>query len=178
MTQFVGRNQNTAMTMSSRVSNTELPYLTMNDETGRFFARSFTQTMSINKRAGLNNLMTLYMNYLNLNLIPDFISVNKYNRISYNTLSGGYQTEVNSIDRKYFPDKGILFQASVNTSKLVSGVLKPTSQSLHTSQIRKGLSVSKEPGPLRQTTGISFSHQAKYHFPMEAISFFPIHPTQ
>ncbi|HPA87207.1 MAG TPA: patatin-like phospholipase family protein [Bacteroidales bacterium] len=124
MTQFVGRNQNTAMTMSSRVSNTELPYLTMNDETGRFFARSFTQTMSINKRAGLNNLMTLYMNYLNLNLIPDFISVNKYNRISYNTLSGGYQTEVNSIDRKYFPDKGILFQASVNTSKLVSGSVK------------------------------------------------------
>ncbi len=124
LTQFIGKNQNTALSLSSRVSNTELPYLTMNDETGRFFARSFTQTMSINKRAGLNNLMTIYLNYKNLNLIPDFIPVNKFNRVSFNTLSGGYQTEVNSIDRKYFPDRGILFQASVNTSKLVTGRIK------------------------------------------------------
>jgi NTE family protein len=123
-TQFIDRNQKLDLSAYFNADNTFIPVMEIKNDTGQFFHRSYSTGLSLNKRTGLNHLMSLSANFENLNLIPDFISANQIKRVSYNYLSAIYLDQVNTLDTKHFPNKGTLFQLSIGISRLLSGKIQ------------------------------------------------------
>lgn len=126
-TRFIDRNQELGLSVNMNADNTLLPVVELKGETGQFLNRTYNWGVSLNKMIGLNAMSVFSANIESFNLIPDFISVNKLKRVTYNSYSFGYNYLTNSIDRKYFPNRGTLSDIGVNTTKLLSGRVK-TSQ--------------------------------------------------
>ncbi len=120
-TQFVDRNQSLGLSFNFNFDNTLLLFMTERGEKGQFYRRFLEGGLSIDKRLGLNHFMSLSANYGNLNIVPDFISVNNLKRLTFNYISIGYMNELNTLDNKHFPKKGVLFNVSLNASKLLEG---------------------------------------------------------
>lgn len=134
LTQFLGRNQASGLTAYFFADNTPLPFLELRGQTGQLKSRSYITGLSLNKRIGLNQLMSISTSYNSLNLVPDFISEERLRRVSYNYLSVDYLNQINTLDTKHFPNRGVLFQVSINTSRLLSGRIKTDfSKIIHTS---------------------------------------------
>ena len=123
-TQFIDRNQKLGLSAFFNTDNTLLPYLELNDEIGQFINRSFITGVNLNKRTGLNHLMSLSVNYENMNLIPDYVTASQLKSVSYNYMSFTYMNQLNSIDTKHFPNKGLLLSISLNTSNLLTGKIR------------------------------------------------------
>jgi outer membrane translocation and assembly module TamA len=104
-----------------------LPLLELRNEKGEVVSRNFTPGLSINKRIGLNNMMSISANYENLNLLLHYISDAHLKSFSYNYLTATYNYQINSIDNKHFPHRGTILDFSVSTSKLQSAELKTDS---------------------------------------------------
>jgi outer membrane protein assembly factor BamA len=47
--------------------------------------------------------------------------------MTYNFISGSYNYQINTLDTKYFPDRGMLFNLTAGTSKPVSGIVSSES---------------------------------------------------
>ena len=122
--QFLDRNQKLGFSALFYADNTRLPMLEMRDERGGTFNRSFCTTFSVNTYLGLNHHMNVSLNFENSTFIPDYVALNNLKRISYNYYSLNYNYEVNTLDSKYFPDKGAVFHLTASTSKLLSGVIR------------------------------------------------------
>jgi NTE family protein len=121
LTHFIDRNQSLGVSLNFNGDNTLIPFLTFRSEKGQFYRRFFSSVLSIDKRIGLNHFMSLSADYGNLNLVPDFISVNQLKKLSFNYLSLGYMNELNTLDNKHFPKKGVILNITVNASKLFEG---------------------------------------------------------
>lgn len=121
ITQFIDRNQILGLSTFFYTDNTLIPVLKIHDEIGQFVTRNYRTGINLNKRTGLNHLMTISAAYESMNLLPDFISASRLKRISYNYLTANYLNQINTLDTKHFPNRGLLLQLSVNTSKLLSG---------------------------------------------------------
>jgi NTE family protein len=120
-TQFIGRNQRLGFSAFFNAANNPIPVMSIADETGKITYRLLGAGFNFNRRTGLNHLISISGSYENLNLIPDFISSSNLKRISYNYLSASFINQVNTIDTKHFPNKGILFNFEFNTTNLISG---------------------------------------------------------
>ena len=125
--QFIDRNQIFGLSANLSSDNVLLPLLELRGEKGEVISRNFTPGLSINKRIGLNTLMSISANYENLNLIVHYISEDHFKNLSYNYISASYDYQVNSLDNKHFPHKGTILNLSVSTSKLQSSGLKTDS---------------------------------------------------
>jgi NTE family protein len=123
-TQFIDRNQILGLSAYFSTGNTLIPVLELNDEIGQFICRNYSTGLNLNKRTGLNHLMTISAGYKNINLIPDFIPTNRLKRVSYNYLEANYLNQINTLDTKHFPNRGSLFQISIDISKLLSGKMQ------------------------------------------------------
>ena len=136
--QFIDRNQIFGLSANLSSDNVLLPLLELRGEKGEVISRNFTPGLSINKRIGLNNLMSLSANYENLNLVLHYISNVHLKNFSYNYITTTYDYKINTLDTKYFPDKGSVFNFSASTSKLGSAELKTDTSSLDYTINNKG----------------------------------------
>jgi NTE family protein len=121
--QYLDRNQKFGFRTVFYADNTRLPMITINNESGPMFNHSFYTGISLSKYLGLNHLMNVAVILGSSRFIPDYVSPNDLQKISFNFLSGAYNYQVNTIDTKYFPNTGTLFQLTAGTSKLLSGSL-------------------------------------------------------
>lgn len=155
-TQFIDRDEEMGLSAIFNADNTPLPYMELMDETGQFINRSFHTGLNLNKRTGLNHLISLSGTYENLNLIPDFISANQLKSVSYNYMSFAFLNQFNSLDTKHFPNKGLLFNISLNTSKLLTGKIRTESL--------KETFTSDNPGDFLFKQLYSFSGNLRHYF--------------
>jgi hypothetical protein len=98
--------------------------LELNGEKTDVISRNFIPGISLNRSLGLNHLMSIYANYENMNLIPHYSSDDQLKSLTYNYLSGSYDYQVNTINTKQFPDKGVIFRISGGISQLLSAVTR------------------------------------------------------
>jgi NTE family protein len=121
MFQYIDRNERIGLSADFHTDNSKLPMLRIRNEPGSAFYRNNYAGLTISKYLGLNHLMNLTFSLHNSSLSPDYIAFDHLKRISYKYLSEGYTYKINTIDTKHFPNKGLIFQFSVITSKLLSG---------------------------------------------------------
>jgi NTE family protein len=125
--QFIDRNQIFGMSANLYADNTFIPMLEMRGETGNVISRNFTPGLSINRRLGLNHMMSVSLNYENLDLVLRYDADSRLKNLSYNYISETYDYQANSLDSKHFPGKGTIINISAGTSKLLSGILRTDS---------------------------------------------------
>ncbi len=125
--QFIDRNQKFGLSANLNADNTLIPMLELRGVKGKVISRNLIPGLSINRRLGLNNMMSVSANYENLNLILRYDSDVPLKNLSYNYLSATYNYNINTVDTKHFPDKGTIFNISVSTSKLLSGGIQTDS---------------------------------------------------
>jgi NTE family protein len=136
--QFVDRNQVFGISANFYSDNTLIPLLELRREKGEVVSRNFTPGLSINKRIGLNNLMSISANYENLNLVLHYISGVHLKSFSYNYITLTYDYRLNTLDTKNFPNKGSVFNFSASTSKLGSAEMKTDTSNLDYTKNNKG----------------------------------------
>jgi len=122
--QFIDRNQKLGLRPVFYSENSSVSMIKIRGESGKYFNHTSFTGISLIKYFGLNHLMDVSVSLGNSNFIPDFVSSNKLKKVSYNFSSGSYNYRINTLDRKYFPDKGTLFQITAATSKLFSGKVR------------------------------------------------------
>jgi NTE family protein len=122
--QFIDRNQVFGISANFNSDNILLPLLELRGEKGKVISRNFTPGVSINRRIGLNNMMSVSADYENQNLILNYISDLHLKNLSYNYVTVTYDYKINSLDTKHFPHKGTILNISVSTSKLQSAEVK------------------------------------------------------
>lgn len=125
--QFVDRNEKFGLAANFLADKTALPLITLRNETGRMLSRSFSAGLSLNKRIGLNHMMSFSADYEYLSLSPDFITRCSMKKLSYNYVTEGFEYLANSLDRKHFPRRGVVYNLYAGTSKLLSGRLRSDS---------------------------------------------------
>jgi NTE family protein len=127
--QYIDRNQKFGLSAKFYADNTLIPLLNLwEEETGRVISRNFTGGLSINRRLGLNNIMNVSADYENLYLVPDYVSEADLEKISYKYLTGTYDYKRNSLNRKHYPDRGMILNLSAGISKLISATVKTESE--------------------------------------------------
>jgi NTE family protein len=122
--QFIDRNQIFGLSANLNSDNTLIPLLELKGDKGEVISRNFTPGLSINRRIGLNNMMSISANFENLNLVLHYISDVHLKNLSYNYITATYDYKINTLDAKYFPHRGTIFNFSVSTSKLQSAEIK------------------------------------------------------
>ena len=125
--QFIDRNQKLGLSPSFYADNTLLPMLELRGEYGSVIGRNFTTGLSVNRRLGMNQMMSVSANYEYMNLILHYVSNSHLKNLSYNYMSATYDYLVNTLDTKQFPDRGMIFNISFSTSKLLSGGIRTDS---------------------------------------------------
>ncbi|MHC1731750.1 MAG: patatin-like phospholipase family protein [Bacteroidales bacterium] len=117
--QFVDRSQKFGLEASFFADNTRFPLIQLRNETGPMLSQNFNTSLALSKRLSLNHLMTLSASLEDQHLIPDFVSASQIRRFSYDYLKLTYSYQANTLDRKHFPDQGIIYGLSVSSSKLL-----------------------------------------------------------
>jgi NTE family protein len=125
--QFIDRNQIFGLSTNLSSDNVLLPLLKLRGEKGEVISRNFAPGLSVSRRIGLNNLMSISANYENLNLMLHYISDAHLKNFSYNYITASYDYKINTLDNRHFPNRGTIFNFSVSTSKLQSASLKTDS---------------------------------------------------
>jgi len=121
---FIDRNQKFGISTVLYADNTHLPMLNFRNETGSIYDRTFYSRFSISKYLGLNHLMNASVIVENNTFVPEFVSRNHLKKLTYNFLTARYDYQVNTLDKKNFPDRGTLSYISAGISKLLSGVIR------------------------------------------------------
>lgn len=120
-TQFIDKNQQLGLSAYFNAASTPVPVMNISDETGKVTYLHYGTGFNLTKRTGLNYLISLSAGFENLNLIPDFISINKLKRVSFNYLGASLIHQVSTLDTKHFPNNGIRLLIVLNTANLISG---------------------------------------------------------
>ena len=122
--QFIDRNQIYGLTGDLSSDNSMLPLYNIRDELGDVVSRNMSSEISLNRRIGLNNMMSISENYDRRRLILKYISDLKLENLTYNYLTTAFNYRINSLDSKNFPDRGTKFSFIASTSKLRSASIK------------------------------------------------------
>jgi hypothetical protein len=101
--------------------------LELKGDKGDVISRNFTPELLINRRIGLNSMMSISESFENTNLIVRFISDVSLKNLSFNYLTTTYNYQINSLDNKHFPNKGTKLNFSTGTSKLQSATMRTDS---------------------------------------------------
>ncbi len=122
--QFIDKNQKFGLSGNFYSDNTLIPMLELNGERIDVISRNFIPGIAINRSLGLNHLMSIYIDYENRNLIPHYSSDDHLKSLSFNYFTGTYDYQINTLNIKHFPDKGVIFKISGSTSKLMSAITR------------------------------------------------------
>ena len=124
MLQFIDKDQKIGFSTVLFTDKTNLPLLKIIDETGKINNYNFSAGFSVSRYLGLSHLMDLSFRIESSTFSPDFVTTSTLKNMTNHYLSASYEYQVNSLDRKYFPDKGTLFQLNAITSKLFAGSIR------------------------------------------------------
>ena len=116
--QFIDKNQVYGLSANVYSDNTLIPMLELRGDRGDVISRNFTPELTLNRRIGLNNMMSISESFENTNLIVRYISDVSLKNLSFNYLTTTYNYQINSLDNKHFPDKGTKLNFSASTSRL------------------------------------------------------------
>jgi NTE family protein len=129
--QFIDKNQVYGLSANLFLDNTMIPLLDLRGDQGEVISRNYTPELSINRRIGLNNMMSISESYENTKLILHYISDVHLETLSFNYLTTTFNYRINSLDNKHFPNRGTKFNFSAGTSKLESaGIRTDTSRTV------------------------------------------------
>lgn len=129
--QYFDKEQKISIGINLYAENTYIPRLDFNNEAGGTFNRIFSQRIELKKRFGLNQMLDLSCSSEMRNLIPDFISYTGLRRINHHILSVTVGYGVNTLNTKYFPDRGIDAHFSLSNSEVVSSKTVRDSSTVH-----------------------------------------------
>ena len=124
LTQYIDINQKYALSAGMYADKSMIPSMVLNGDAGQVLLRLFMPGFTLSKRVGLNNMMSLNMNFEKSDLIVDYESDVNLKSITNNYLSGGFKYQANTLDQKHFPNKGTTLTVMASTSKLMSGYEK------------------------------------------------------
>jgi NTE family protein len=139
--QFIDRNQKFDLSANIYTDNTLLPMLALNGNSSDIFSRNVRTGLGISRRLGLNQLISVSGYFENFKLTPRHTAEFSMRNLSYSYLAMSYDYNINTLDRKNFPDKGIILNTSAILSKLISTsfqtdsskvVLKESSNNINT----------------------------------------------
>ena len=71
--------------------------------------------------------MTASLRLNSSSFTPDYIAPENLKRISYRYLEESFSYQINTVDVKHFPNSGLLFRITANTSSLLSGKINTDS---------------------------------------------------
>jgi NTE family protein len=143
-TQYIDRNQEVGLSLIFNTDKTVIPIMELRALKGEYLSRTLNTELNLNKMTGLNRMVSLSASLENLSLIPDFISEDNLERVTFNSYSIGYQYQTNNIDTKYFPNKGTVSQIGISTTKLLSGSIKTAfSEKRYTREIPEDFQFSR-----------------------------------
>ena len=128
--QFIDKNQIFGLSANFHSDNTLLPMLKLRGDIGDVISRNFSAGLSVNRRMGLNHMMSISTEFENLNLILHYVSNAHLKNLSYNYITSTYNYRFNSLDSKHFPRKGVLLDVSASTSQLLSGGIRTDSSKI------------------------------------------------
>jgi NTE family protein len=136
--QFVDKNQRFGAAVGFSTETTKLLQVSLKGETGAMLSRDVTTGVALNKRIGLNHMVSLRGDYQNFFLSPTYISSSGLRLLRYNYLSASYNYQVNTLDTKHFPRSGIVTYFSGSVSKLISGVIRTGTERIRTTDEDNG----------------------------------------
>jgi NTE family protein len=152
--QYLDRQEQSAISANIYADNTMIPLLEIENELGRYLSRYFSAGVSVSRRFGLNHLLRLSGYYDIKNLLPSFSYSTGLKRLQLNYLSTTMEYSINTLDHKYFPDKGLVMNLSTTMSKLHKGLMKTDSNEVsYQENINDGVSFK----PFYSVRRITFS---------------------
>jgi NTE family protein len=122
--QFINRNEKLGFSINFYGDKTLLPMMEFQGEIGDLVNRNYYAGLALNRILGLNHLISLSANIENMILSPDYVSDNRLKSQSYNYSSSTFNYQVNTLDTKHFPNRGLVFQLTMGTTKLFSGTVR------------------------------------------------------
>ncbi len=122
--QFIDRSQKFGIEASFYADNTRLPLVRLRDETGPVITQNYVTGISLSKRMSLNHLMSLTATFENQLLSPDYVTSTGIRRLSYDYLRLAYSYQVNTLDYKHFPNRGISYSISASAAELLRGTVR------------------------------------------------------
>lgn len=123
-TQYLDKNQEVGLSLIADAGNTVIPVTELKSQKGEFLSKTVNGEINVNKMIGLNRMTSISIGAEKFRLNPDFITTNDLKRVTYNSYTISYRYFLNSIDIKYFPNKGTVTTLDLSTSKLISGTIK------------------------------------------------------
>lgn len=123
-TQFFDHDEKFGISSYSYAEGTYIPRLELYDETGGTLNRAFSQSVSLSERFGLNHILSTSVKYENLSLIPDYISRAGLKNINSQSVSVLLDYRVNTLNTRYYPDRGIVAQVTIADTRLFSTSIK------------------------------------------------------
>lgn len=126
--QFVDKSQKFGVEASFFADNTRFPLIQLRNETGPMLSQNINTALALSKRLSLNHLMTFSASLENQHLIPDYVSSTRIRKFSYDYLRLTYSYQANTLDRKHFPDQGIIYGMSLSSSKLLRAAVRKGSR--------------------------------------------------
>jgi NTE family protein len=128
--QFIDRHLKFGLSANFYADNTPLHVLELRGIRGKVISRNIRPGLSINRRLGLNQLMSVSAYYENLDLRLQNDSEVSLKNISYNYLTTSYDYNINTVDSQHFPDRGTILNISASISKLFSGSIQNDSSEI------------------------------------------------
>lgn len=122
--QFIDRHLKFGLSANFYADNTPLHVPELRGISGKVISRNIRPGLSINRRMGLNQLMSVSAYYENLTLRLQSDSEVSLKNLSYNYLTASYDYNINTVDSQHFPDRGTILNISASISKLFSGIIQ------------------------------------------------------
>jgi hypothetical protein len=122
--QYLGWKQAYSMSVNVNFDKTPVPVLHIHNETGNADLGNLSTGLNFARRIGLNHMFSISGIYEYLTLTPRYVSESGIEIISYNYIKPTIRYGINTLDTKYFPNKGTIFDVSGNTSRLISASLR------------------------------------------------------
>lgn len=156
--QFLNRNQNLGISLSTRTDKNMIPYMEVLDDAGNIQYLTNLSSLTFSRYIGLNHLMNLSVSYDNRNFIPEIAKLRDLQRISFNSLVYAFNYQANSIDTKHFPGRGTLFSLTASAGRMQSAIVRTDSARM--------VFTGKDPGEFNFATSWSLVTRLKHYFPV------------
>jgi len=117
--QFIDRNQKYSLSGDIYADNAYLQKLELNKVSEPAYSRNFNLGVALNRRLGLNNMLSLSSQIENLGFVRDRVTGNGREKFKNNYASAELSYRSNTLNTKYFPDRGVKTEVSLKASKLL-----------------------------------------------------------
>jgi NTE family protein len=129
--QYLGWKQHWSASVNVNYDKTPVPVLHIHNETGNVILGNLSAALTLSKRIGLNHMLDISGIYEYLNLTPRYVSASGLDNISYNYIKPTVHYGINTLDTKYFPNKGTTFDIMGNTSQLISASIRTNTDKMN-----------------------------------------------